>query len=194
MSSPRSRRLRSTSLLSGSSSFSQQPALKLSLRRSLPGHWTLIEPLTHRTIYYFSSQRDEITTREVRHRCPDGPLLATISLKSIPDRCHLTFSDEQPDIELKLGFRGRHRFRAGGRKLYWKKDTVCRESLTRRVFANTDGDTLLVYEGAEGFLDVIVATFLAMKFKRQHTCSSYFSWLNVTISSISADYQMSGSR
>lgn len=181
MSSPRPRPPR---LLSISSSFSQQPALELSLRRSLPGHWSLIEPLTHKTIYCFSSQPDEISAREVRHRSLDGPLLATVSLNSTPARCHLTFSNEQPDIELKLGFRGRHRFTIGGRKLYWKNDIVCRESRTRRVFADTDGDTLLVYEGAEEFLDVIVATFLAIKFKRQHTCSNPFSWLNVTMSSI----------
>lgn len=183
MALPRPRPLRSTTLLSGSSSFSQ-PALELSLRRSLPGHWTLIEPLTHKTIYYFSPQINEISAREVRRHSSDGPLLAIVTLKSTPTHCHLAFSDEQPNIELKLGFRGRHRFTAGGRKLYWKKDTVCRESRTRRVFADTDGDTLLLYEEAEEFLDIIVATFLAMKFKCHHTCSNHFSWLNVTISSI----------
>ena len=77
---------------------------------------------------------------------------------------------------MKLGFRGRHRFTIGGRKLYWKKDVVCRESLTRRVFAETDGDTLLVYEGANDFPEVIVATFLAVKFKRENTRSNHFSW------------------
>jgi hypothetical protein len=184
MAVPRPRPLRSTTLLSGSSSISQQPALELCLRRSLPGHWTLIEPLTHKAIYYFSPQLDEISVREIRRDSHDGPLLATVSLDSTPTHCHLAFCDEQPNIELKLGFRWRYRFTVGGRKLYWKKDTVCRESRTRRVFADTDGDTLIVYEGAEGFLDVIVATFLAMKFKCQHTSSNYLSWLNVTISFI----------
>jgi hypothetical protein len=36
---------------------------------------------------------------------------------------------------------------------------------------------LLVYEGAEEFLDVIVASFLAMKFKHQST--EGISWFKV---------------
>ena len=45
----------------------------------------------------------------------------------------------------------------------------------------TEGDTLLVYEGAEDFLNVIVATFLAVKFKTRRHCitSNPCSWLSV---------------
>lgn len=175
----RPRPLRSTTLLSGSSSYSQQPALKLSLRQSLNGHWTLIEPVTHKTFYHFSSYSEAFPTRELRRDSSDGPLIATVSLKSTPTQCHLSFSDEKTSIELKLSFRGRHRFKVDGRNLYWKRDVVCRESLTRRIFADTDGDTLLIYEGAESFVDVIVTTFLAMKFKRQNTNANCCSWVSV---------------
>ena len=74
--------------------------------------------------------------------------------------------------------RGRHRFEVNGKKLYWKRDVVCRESRTRRVYADTDGDTLLIYEGAEGFVDILVAGFIAMKFKHQESLDGR-SWFDV---------------
>jgi hypothetical protein len=87
------------------------------------------------------------------------------------DYCQLKFADGTPEIQIsapgKLSLRNRHRFEVNGKSLYWKRDVVCRESFTRRVFADTEGDTLLIYEGAEEFLDIIVAGFIAMKFKHQ---------------------------
>jgi hypothetical protein len=179
MTIPRPRPLRSTTLLSGSSSYSQQPALKLSLRKSLNGHWTLIEPVTHKTFYHFCAQNDDSSTRELRRNSSDGALLATVSLKSSPTRRHLFFPNEQLNIELTSSFRDRPRFTIEGRKLYWKRDVVCRESRTRHVIADTDGDTILIYEGGEQFQDIIIATFLAMKLKRENSCSNSCPWLKV---------------
>jgi len=176
------RPLRSTTLLSGSSSFSHTPALQLALRKSLAGHWTLIDTATHKTRYYFSAQLDDSSSRQVRIDSPDGPLIAIISLETTrPTQCHVSFLDGKLDIDLKLSFRGRYRFAVDGRNLYWKRDVVCRESRTRRVFADTEGDTLRVYERAKPFLDVIVATFLAVKFKTRRHCitSNPCSWLSV---------------
>jgi hypothetical protein len=169
----RPRPTRSATLLSGSSSFPEQPSLQLGLRRSLTGtHWTLVEPTSHKPIYYVDTpeEPDDHPTREIRRGSSDGPILGTI--QQLPtDSCQLKFEDGTPEIQInpprKLSLRGHHNFEVDGKSLYWKRDVVCRESFTRRVFADTDGDTLLIYEGAEQFLDVIVAGFIAMKFKHQ---------------------------
>jgi hypothetical protein len=170
----RPRPLRSTTLLSGSSSFSRRPSLQLCIRKSLPGHWSLIEPLTHKSLYHIRATGDP--TREIRRGSSDGPILGVVSITSSSKQCHLSFANGAPTILVqtprKLWGRGRHRFAVGGREFYWKRDIVCREARTRRVFADTDCDTLLVYENAEPFLDVIVATFVAMKFKREKTSTS----------------------
>jgi hypothetical protein len=180
MPTPRHRATRSTTLLSGSS-YSKRPAVELCLRRSLTGHCTLIEPITHKTRYHVQDAHGH-PTREIRRDSSDGQLVSTVQQKASSSRCQLTFFDGTPNIEIgvprKLSFRGRHRFEVNGLKLYWKRDQVCRHAPTRRVYADTDGDTLMVYEGAEEFLDVIVASFLAMKFKHQ-TCGEGGSWFKV---------------
>jgi hypothetical protein len=158
--------------MSGTSSFSEQPPIQLGLRRSLTGtHWTLVEPNSHKPLYYVHTpeEPEDHPTREIRRGSADGPILGTI--QQMPtDCCQLKFADGA-EIEIsapgKLSIRSRHRFEVNGKNLYWKRDVVCRESFTRRVFADTEGDTLFVYEGAEQFLDVIVAGFIAMKFKHQ---------------------------
>ena len=165
MTATRPRPLRSTTLLSGSSSFSQRPVTKMSLRMSPAGHWTLIDPSSHRALYH-------VQGREIRRNSFDGPLLATFSAEPSSATCQLSFLDGNKELEIKsprkLSWRGRHRFVVNGRKLYWKHDIVCRESLTRRVYADTDENTLLIYENADPFKDVIAVTFLAMKLK--HPC------------------------
>ena len=170
MPNTRPRPLRSTTLLSGSSSFSQQPATELSLRKSLSGHWSLIDPLSHKPRYFVCTPQevDGYSVREIRRGDSDGPVLGTIILKSSSAHCSLTFSCDKPEFEMKANFRGRHRFTVAGRNLYWKRDIICRESRTRRIYADTDEETLLVYEGAESFIDEIVASYLAMKCRREH--------------------------
>jgi hypothetical protein len=168
---------RSTTLLSGSSSFSQHPAMELSLRKSLSGHWSLIDPLSHKPRYFVCSPQevDGNCVRQIRRGDSDGPVLGTIVFKSSP-HCSLGFSCDKLEFEMKRNFRGRHRFTVGGRNLYWKRDVICRESLTRRIYADTDEETLLVYEGAENFIDEIVTSFLAMKFRREHCRSLSCGW------------------
>jgi hypothetical protein len=175
----RPRPLRSTTLLSGSSSFSQQPAVELSLRRSLTGHWSLIDPISHKPRYFVCAARElnGYSLRQIHRGDSEGPIIGTILLKSAPSLCQFAFSNGKPNIELKANFRGRHRFVAGGRRLYWKLDVVCRESRTRRIYADTDEDTLLIYEGAETFFDELVASYLTMKCKREYdranSCSCF---------------------
>lgn len=181
----RPRPTRSSTLLSGSSSFSEQPSHQLGLRRSLTdSHWTLVEPSSHKPLYYVDIPETSNThpTREIRRGSGDGPLLGTI--QQMPSNCcQLTFADGTPAIQInaprKLGLKGRHRFSISGKNLYWKRDVVCRESLTRRVFADTDGDTLLIYEGADQFLDVIVAGFIAMKLKYRNPDTRWTDVFNV---------------
>jgi hypothetical protein len=169
MSVARPRPLKSTTLLSGSASLSQERLLyELTLRKSLVGHWTLIDPLTHKTMYYVSSSTANFT-REVRRNSPDGQLVAQISLETAPSECLISLPDEHSSLELKRNFRGRHRFSVKGKSLYWKRDVVCRESLSRKTFADTDGDTLLIYESGESLLDALVASFIAMKYRREHS-------------------------
>lgn len=178
----RPRPLRSTTLLSGVSSFSKSYARRLCLRRSLTGHWTLIEPESRKPLYYLSPDSEGSSLRELRLSSFDGPLLAIVDHRSSPFHCHLSFANGKQHVELKLSFRGRHQFNVDGRKLYWKRDRVCRESRTGVVLARTNEETLLIYQGAEPFLDVIVASFLAVKAKRLRTESRICSWLKVITS------------
>jgi hypothetical protein len=171
---------RSTTLTSGSS-FSRRPSIELYLRRSLSGHWSLIEPLTHRPVYHIRTNSKK-AVREIRHGSHEGPLLGTVSLKPSSRHCELSFNDGSPDIVIapprKLSMRGHHKFAVNGHRLYWKRDVVCREERTRRVYADTEDDKLLVYEGAEPFLDAIVVSFIAMKSKHDPNnspSSSFFS-------------------
>ena len=152
--------------------------MELSLRKSLSGHWSLIDPLSHKPRYFVCTPKeiDGSFVREIRRGDSDGPVLGTIIIKSSPARCSLAFPCNKPNFEMKANFRGRHRFRVGGRNLYWKRDVICRESLTRRIYADTDEETLLVYEGAENFVDEIIASYLAMKFRREQSRSMSCGW------------------
>jgi len=175
----RPRPLRSTTLLSGLSSISHRPAMRICLRKSMNGQWTLIEPVSHQTLYHVSLPTHNV--REIRRGSSDGALVAVVSQISTSSQWELSFPGEKSETKIiinpprRFSLRGRHRFRASGRQLYWKWDIVCREHFTRRVFADTDGDTLLIYEEARPFLDIIVTTFLTMKFKRMHSSSSWIS-------------------
>src|SRR6202041_1020840 len=141
----RPRNPRSTTLLSGHSSWSIKPAVELCLRKSLAGHWTLIEPNTHKTRYHVRTPDvpHGNPTREIRRDSSDGQLIGTVHQKATSSRCHLAFFDGTPNIEIgvprKLSFRGRHRFIHNGLHLYWKRDQVCRHARTRRVYAEVDG-------------------------------------------------------
>lgn len=172
------RNTRSTTLLSGSS-YSKTPSVVLCLRKSLTDHWTLIEPVTHKPRYHVHTPDHPHPTAEIRRGSSEGPIIGTVHQEVCSSRCQLQFLDGSPNIEIgaTMSLPGRHKFKVNGRKLYWKRDQICRETVTRRVFAETDGDMLLVYEGAEEFLDVIVASFLAMKFKHQST--EGISWFKV---------------
>ena len=190
MSIVKARPHRSTTLISGSSN-SNKPAHELCLRRSLSGHWTLIEPVTHKARYHVSTPEgpEEHPTREIRRENSEGPLLGTVRQDPSSSSCHLNLFDRTP-IEIKApsklsfaGIRGHHPFEISGRHLYWKWDRVCRESITRRVYAEVDsdnGDMLNIYEGAEDFIDVIVAGFIAMKYKHER-CPEARSWFNVLL-------------
>jgi hypothetical protein len=171
MSTPKPLPLRSTTttLLSGSTSFSQRLICELSVRKSLVGHWTLIDPLTHKPVYYVSPPSADSTRRELRRLSCEGPLVAEITLKTAPSECSISLLDDGSTLELKRTFRGRHRFALNGKALYWKRDAICRESLTRRMFAETDGDVLLIYEAGELLLDALVASYIAMRFKRDQS-------------------------
>jgi len=178
MSVPRPRPLRSTTLLSGSSSLSHRLHSELSLRKSLVGHWTLIDPQTHKTVYYVSPPTTD-STREIRRNSPDGHLVAQITLKTTPSECLVFLPDENTTLRLKRTLRGRYRFAIKGKSLYWKRDAVCRESFTRRMFADTDSDTLLIYESGESILDALVASYIAMKCKREYSRFRKFFGLKI---------------
>lgn len=169
----RPRPTRSATLLSGSSSFPPQPALRLYLRKSLAGHWTLVDTYSHKSLYYISAHRSEAgdSVHEVRRGSSDGSILATISRQLSDSQCRLAFTDGGPEIQLKLpgkiSIGCKLRFEAKGRQWFWKRDIVCRDSGTRRVCAGTDDGMLLVYEGSEDLLDILAVGFIAMKFKYQ---------------------------
>lgn len=109
------------------------------------------------------------STREVRRDPPDGQLVAQISLKTTPAECLISLPDENATLKLKRTLGGRRRFLVKGMALYSKRDAVCRESLTRRMFADTDGETLFIYESGESLLDALVASYIAMKYMRDHS-------------------------
>jgi len=146
--------------------------MKLCLRTSLPGHWTLIDPLSHKPLYY-------VNGREIRRGTFDGPLIATMSSES-SSQCRLSFSDQNTVIDIKapgkLSVRGRHRFAVNGRKMYWKRNIVCREASTRRVYADTDDELITIYELGEPLIDVIVLTFIAVQMKCKAARSGACSW------------------
>jgi hypothetical protein len=158
--------------MSGSSSFSKKAAIQFTLRKSLTGSWTLIEPVSHITKYHVRTPEAPhgYPAREIRRDSSDGPLLGTVHVKDASGLCQLSFFDGIPNILIaaprKISIRGRHRFTVEGHKLYWKNDVICRESRTRRICAETDGDTLLIYEDGKMLVDAIVASFIAMKSKR----------------------------
>jgi hypothetical protein len=158
---------------SGSSSFTPQPALRLCLRKSLAGHWTLVDTESHKSLYYISTHRSETvdSVHEIRRGSSDGTLLATVSKQLSESQCWLTFADGGPEIRLKLPGKisiGRKpRFEVKGRQWYWKRDIVCRDSGTRRVCAGTDDGMLLVYEGSEDLLDILAVGLIATQFKYQ---------------------------
>ena len=148
------------------------PAWEFCRRDSLAGHWTLIDPISHRPIYYVFAPRekDGALSTEIRRRSADGPLVASISLQSSPPRCLVAFADDDHhNIELKPNFRGRHRFTVDSKHLYWKRDVVCRESRTRHVYAETKDTALFIHGTDEKFADVIIATFVALRLKAQNT-------------------------
>lgn len=169
----RPRRTRSDTLLSTPSSYTRQPCLRLCLRKSLAGHWTLVDAKSHKSLYYISTPHSEeqYSTCEIRKEFLDGPVLAKISRQVSGSMCRLAFTDDQSEIELLLpgllSFGRSQRFEAKGRQLCWKRDTVCRESNSRRIDAKTDGDTLLIYESPEELLDILIVGYIAMKFKHQ---------------------------
>lgn len=163
MATTRSRSLRSNTLLAASSQ-PPQAVLKLGLRSSLTGHWTLIDPISHRPKYHIN--RDG----QIHRGTSDGPLVATISRDS-SSLYRLSFDDGTASIDIKpprkLSLRGRHRFAIDGRQMYWKRDIVCREASNRRVYAEADCDIITIYEVGEPMIDIIIATFVAVKLKRQ---------------------------
>lgn len=182
MSPPKPLPLRSTTttLLSGSTSFSQRLICELSVRKSLVGHWTLIDPLTHKPVYYVSPPSADSSRREVRRLSCDGSPVAEITLKTAPSECSIALLEDSSTLELKRTFRGRHRFVLNGKVLYWKRDAICRESLTRRMYAETDGDVLLIYEAGELLLDALVASYIAVRFKQDQ--SRLKRWFGVKVS------------
>jgi hypothetical protein len=131
-------------LLSGLSSFSKSSVKRLCLRRSLTGHWTMIEPESRKPLYYFSPETEGCSTRKLRLSSFDGPLLAIVDHKPSPFYCHLSFANGKPQIKLKPSFRGRYRFTVEGRNLYWRRDTVCRESRTGVALARANEETLVI--------------------------------------------------
>lgn len=169
-----SRCTRSTTLWLGHpSSLAPQPRLKLCLRKSLAGHWNLVDFHSHKSLYHISIPRSDglSSTNEIRKGSWDGPLLGRINLQFAGSLCQLAFADGQPEIQLAsrriLSIGDRHPFEAKGLQLEWKRDVVCRDSHKRKVYAKTDGDMLLIYETPEELLDILVIGFIAMKLKYQ---------------------------
>jgi|SRR5579859_5214752 len=80
--------------------FLQETRHSVTLRKSLTGSWTLIEPVSHITKYHVRTPEAPhgYPAREIRRDSSEGPLLGTVHVKDASGLCQLSFFDGTPNI------------------------------------------------------------------------------------------------